>query len=978
MVTQSNLQYLTGENKGYHSGHRDEDEDEVAGGQAAAPERSAEDQAAHFRSLTLLAQRVMRMKVRRMAVPQPTLAAELSAAGSPVVKVAIGYGHTVALCEDGSVWSKGYNDRGQLMQGHRITLPFFVAVPLALPGAEERVVDVQCGTSHTLLLTSAGAVYAAGGGGLGQLGQARRGDRLTPVRVAWGDTLYAPPGSNVAVSIGTGANHSCIVDATGALWTFGHSEYAQMAPPAALEEASKEAAAARGGSPASVGGRSSGSGPTGDHTVSARFYYEPRRMVGTGTGPGCVLQATRVFSGCGCNFMAATCADGRLMTWGWNAWNVLGRTANLAASRASGGKVCVPGFGEEVGLPVRSVACGQNHTVIVTEPEGHRFARGWDVLLSRPALRNKGDCLLIPLDAQGGLSGDGPISVHSGVLAARCPVLLDLLQRAAQGEVAPSPSKAGGDSMSLVLLPLLPSAWINGESTVGQVGVRRGGAPPVNESDPPGWLQAVVDAYMAKTTTTHTTRVTSGAGGVALELSPPPAGRGGAASAFGSPGASHTAPFAKRLELSQDSTENTSPPRAAVVFQRTGSRVLRSLVAYLYCDKLQCTAHHLPQLLTLVSSLRLTRLVGLVERAMCSAGGEGAFSADDVALSGGDAVQAMGSHKLHDVAAGAAAAAREFFASRARKAVAKMDAKRDAGGYVSGNAPVVKTRREPSRGVRSAARGGAARDSLAVAADLASKGAEVARRISAEMVAVPMPAVPASLGADPPAGGHAVSVAKQVKGGSKELLDQPTPASRWILDMRQSLMFGLFPDLRIQVVPPSSGSPCGATDEETEQPEHFFAHSAVLQRYEFFDVMLSGRYGDVQKLLEGPSPPGVQARHTPKGVKGGNTIAGMVHSSSAPGMHQIMLHGVFPSVFRFVLDWMYTGDKALITGDSCLPLLATAAQLGVADLQAAAEAVACEHCDVDSAAMLLEFGHDFGIPRLQSHAAAVLQVPLTA
>ena len=89
LVTQSNLQYVTGENKGYHSGHHDEDEDEPAGGQAAAPQRTAEEQASHFRALTALAQRVMRMKVRRMALPVPTPAPELEEGDSPVVKAAL-------------------------------------------------------------------------------------------------------------------------------------------------------------------------------------------------------------------------------------------------------------------------------------------------------------------------------------------------------------------------------------------------------------------------------------------------------------------------------------------------------------------------------------------------------------------------------------------------------------------------------------------------------------------------------------------------------------------------------------------------------------------------------------------------------------------------------------------------------------------------------------------------------------------------
>jgi hypothetical protein len=83
----------------------------------------------------------------------------------------------------GSVSASGRNNNGQLGDGtttpHRSTL-----VQVAVGVAD--VVGVSAGEAHTLLLTSAGTVYASGYNNHGQLGDGTTTDRHTPVRVATG------------------------------------------------------------------------------------------------------------------------------------------------------------------------------------------------------------------------------------------------------------------------------------------------------------------------------------------------------------------------------------------------------------------------------------------------------------------------------------------------------------------------------------------------------------------------------------------------------------------------------------------------------------------------------------------------------------------------------------------------------------------------------------------------------------------------
>jgi hypothetical protein len=81
-------------------------------------------------------------------------------------------------------------------------------------------VDIACGESHTVALTSRGEVFAWGGGQLGQLGHGDFLRQSLPLRVA---NLE----ENI-VQISAGKRHSAAVTAEGALLTWGSNEYGQL------------------------------------------------------------------------------------------------------------------------------------------------------------------------------------------------------------------------------------------------------------------------------------------------------------------------------------------------------------------------------------------------------------------------------------------------------------------------------------------------------------------------------------------------------------------------------------------------------------------------------------------------------------------------------------------------------------------------------------------------------------------------------
>ncbi len=175
-----------------------------------------------------------------------------------VVQITAGPRHSCALGGDGAVWCWGRNRSGELGDG---TTDSRVEpeVVLDLPP----VVEIRGGGAthggHACARTSAGALYCWGHRGYGQLGDGATVVRSTPMPVAgasgttiavgglhaclggdavhcWGnhhsgqigvgsDIAYATPQTPMdipdVVHVAAGGDHTCVIDALGALWCWG-------------------------------------------------------------------------------------------------------------------------------------------------------------------------------------------------------------------------------------------------------------------------------------------------------------------------------------------------------------------------------------------------------------------------------------------------------------------------------------------------------------------------------------------------------------------------------------------------------------------------------------------------------------------------------------------------------------------------------------------------------------------------------------
>ncbi|KAA0163973.1 hypothetical protein FNF31_02522 [Cafeteria roenbergensis] len=286
-------------------------------------------------------------------------------------------------------------------------------LPTLVQCAAPRFVGVACGQAHTLLLDAEGRVWGSGCGGLGQLGNGSGGDRLAPTLVcavpvthplhvdatALAETdrmrsaLLANPmadGSRGAMiangelllshattrrpvarvrALACGDNHSLLLTEDDTVWGMGHAEYAQFTLPHEPAEA-------------------------GDMAMPPRFYYRPRLVGARLQDPlSTALHSQQVVDiSAGSQFSAARTADGSLIVFGWGSYGVLAEHESLAegalpteSDGRGNASMQLQTFGPH--RPALAAACGRDHVLCVSEPDGDSAAEAWTPLLREVELR---------------------------------------------------------------------------------------------------------------------------------------------------------------------------------------------------------------------------------------------------------------------------------------------------------------------------------------------------------------------------------------------------------------------------------------------------------------------------------------------------------------------------------------------------------------------------------------------------------------
>ena len=118
--------------------------------------------------------------------------------------------HTLYIKKDGTLWSVGYNNKGQLGDGTTDTrsTPAKVA---------SDAVQAAAGNAHSLFLKKDGTLWAMGYNKYGQLGDGTNISRNKPVLVASG-----------VIQVTAGVFHSLFIKNDGSLWGMGWNEDGQL------------------------------------------------------------------------------------------------------------------------------------------------------------------------------------------------------------------------------------------------------------------------------------------------------------------------------------------------------------------------------------------------------------------------------------------------------------------------------------------------------------------------------------------------------------------------------------------------------------------------------------------------------------------------------------------------------------------------------------------------------------------------------
>ncbi|MGR6836663.1 RCC1 domain-containing protein [Syntrophomonas erecta] len=138
-----------------------------------------------------------------------------------VKMVATGDNHTLALKNDGTVWAWGYNLSGRLGDGTKInsSVPVQVITDSATGTALTDVQMIAAGDGYSVALKNDGTVWTWGNNGYGKLGDGTTQTSILPVQVT--DL------TNVK-TIATGKEHSVALKNDGTVWTWGRNNFGQL------------------------------------------------------------------------------------------------------------------------------------------------------------------------------------------------------------------------------------------------------------------------------------------------------------------------------------------------------------------------------------------------------------------------------------------------------------------------------------------------------------------------------------------------------------------------------------------------------------------------------------------------------------------------------------------------------------------------------------------------------------------------------
>ncbi|KAH8259636.1 hypothetical protein KR026_008191 [Drosophila bipectinata] len=294
---------------------------------------------------------------------------------SAITQVACGHRHTLFLTASGKVYACGSNDHSQL--GHDLPTKRPRMSPfLLIPELQDYVIiQIACGSRHSMALSEWGQVLSWGDNDCGQLGQATDQDIVQLPKIV--RQLV----SKTVVQIACGNNHSLALTSCGELYSWGSNIYGQLGvnTPKDMEHCNQPvrlstllgipvAAIACGGNHSFIISKSSAvfgwgrnnCGQLGLNDETSRSYPTQLKTLRT--------LGVR-FVACGDEFSVFLTNEGGVFTCGAGAYGQLGH--------GFGANEMLPRMVMELmGSTITQVACGNRHTLALVPSRGRVYGFG--------------------------------------------------------------------------------------------------------------------------------------------------------------------------------------------------------------------------------------------------------------------------------------------------------------------------------------------------------------------------------------------------------------------------------------------------------------------------------------------------------------------------------------------------------------------------------------------------------------------------
>ena len=136
-----------------------------------------------------------------------------------VIKISVGEEHVLALTKEGKVYAWGANTYGQLGQNNTNDSNYAKAVlKEGGSGYLDRIVDISAGSYGSIAINEFGWVYVWGNGTYGEIGNSSITSNYTPVK----NTL------NTGISASMGLGHATALGQNGTVYTWGGNTYGEL------------------------------------------------------------------------------------------------------------------------------------------------------------------------------------------------------------------------------------------------------------------------------------------------------------------------------------------------------------------------------------------------------------------------------------------------------------------------------------------------------------------------------------------------------------------------------------------------------------------------------------------------------------------------------------------------------------------------------------------------------------------------------